>query len=110
MQSSAHDSNSIEYLTEVNRIQKLFQNKKGFVQVLGLLFAFPYVALGIGAFVLILLMMLWFMLGKILGAAIVILGLLSLTKLKWWQALIIVAIGILVFFNPFGWAKLQMMW
>ena len=95
---------------EVFKIKKLFQNKNGFVQVLGLVFAFPYIALGIGAFALVLLMMLWVMLGKILGAVIIVLGLLSLTKLKWWQACIIVGIGILVFFNPFGWARLQMMW
>ena len=94
----------------MNRIQKLFQNKNGFVPALGLVFAFPMVSLGIGIFLVVLLLMLWFMLGKILGAAIVILGLLSLTKVKWPVAVGIIMIGVFVFLNPFEWAKLQMIW
>ena len=112
MRPSAYSSNSIRYLTEVIRIQKpkMLNSKKGFVQLLALPFAFPMVSLGIGIFLLVLLLMLWFMLGKILGAVIVIFGLLSLTRFKWPVAVGIMLIGLVVFFNPFGWVKLQMIW
>jgi len=90
------------------------QSKKGFVDVLLLtlwaLISNPYILLGLGVFLLILILPFYFMLGKVMGFLLVIAGLIMFRYTDWKFAVLMVLLGILVFWNPFGWAKLQMMW
>lgn len=70
----------------------------------------PFVLLGVAIFAIVMILMLYFMLGKIIGVIIILAGLFSLKWFKWYVALIFILLGVLIFINPFEWARLQMMW
>ena len=90
----------------------MLKTKKGFVSVVAwifsLLIASPMVLLGIGIFLLVLLLGIYFALGKIIGVVIVAAGLFFSFKINWKVGLVFVAIGALLFFNPFSWDSLSM--
>ncbi len=93
----------------------MMKAKKGFIQfipaVIIALFSSPIILLGIAIFALILIVPFYFMLGKVLGTILVIIGSLVLFRLKaLYIGLIIIGIGVLIFVNPFDFLPLQMMW
>lgn len=83
-------------------------DKKGFVQVLGILFAAPYVALGTGIFLLLVLLGFYLALGKLLGAGLMVLGGLLAWRMDWKIGVPLIGVGILLFYNPFEWESLSM--
>jgi len=92
----------------VTKIENKKANKRGALQLLALPFMFPMVSLGIGIFVLVMILLSFFMLGKILGAILIVGALIAMTRgldPRW--AFTIVVLGIFVFWNPFDFATLQ---
>ena len=96
----------------------MMKNKKGILLiddlilwVIMLLIGSPYILLGIGVFVIILIAMFYFAFGKILGAIMIVASVILYFRTKSWKlALFTVIVGFLLFFNPMGWSRLAMMW
>ena len=91
---------------------KIIKSKKGNL-VLGLLsflFSEVWILLGIALFILVFFGMSYFMLGKILGAVLIVFGLLGyLRGLDPRMTVFVILAGIFVMLNPFHWETLQMM-
>ena len=92
---------------------KIIKNKKGMIQFFApLLWALGnvWVLLGIGIFLLIVVGMSFFMLGKILGVALALLGAIGFLRgADTKMAIFLILAGVFVFLNPFHWETLQMM-
>lgn len=89
---------------------QMMNSRKGMVDViLFSLISNPFILLGIAIFALILILMFYFMLGKIAGAFMLIFGLYFLSK-DWRIGAGIILLAVILFFNPFGWSTLAIMW
>jgi len=93
---------------------KMINNNKGFLQVLGP-FAAILVNIWFWVIVAVVILGFWlsaiFMLGKLIGAVIILLGFFGLMKgfVNVKYLIILILIGLLVMFNPFGWQTLSFM-
>ncbi|CAB1060219.1 hypothetical protein D1BOALGB6SA_4984 [Olavius sp. associated proteobacterium Delta 1] len=89
---------------------KLFNNKKGFLPfippIIAALAGIPWILFGAGVFILILLALIYFALGKIIGTGLIVVGIIAIFKLSWKIGLPMILIGLLTFINPFGWENL----
>jgi hypothetical protein len=90
--------------------EKMLKTKKGLAPVAfvaSLIFSFPWIALGIGLFLLAFLLGFYFALGKLIGAGLVVFGGFLTYKLSWKIGLPMMAVGLLFFYNPMDWETLQ---
>lgn len=90
----------------------MMKNKKGVANVGMMLFSIfknPVALLGLGIFIVVMMVMFYFMLGKIVGTALILIGAMSLMNKTWgWHVgLIMIILGILMFWNPFGFSMLS---
>jgi hypothetical protein len=67
----------------------------------------PWVWLGAAIFVLVLLVLIFFALGQIIGVAVVALGIMLAFKADWRVGLVFIIIGAFLFFNPLDWDSLS---
>ena len=90
-------------------MKKMMKQKKGQVAwVIALLVANPLVLLGLAIFIILFLLGFWFALGKLLGTFLVLFGGFLTFRMDWKIGLPVMALGLLVFTNPFDWESLQM--
>ena len=90
-------------------MKKLIESRKGFGQlfsILALLMANPFVLLGIAIFVIVVLLLFYFALGKIIGVGLIGFGAYMMIK-NWKIGLILLISGIFVLMNPFEWSSLS---
>ena len=86
----------------------MMKNKQGMVGIILMLIANPLILLGLGIFVFVFMFTAYFMLGKILGAGLILLSVYMFFRVDWKFALLILLIGLLIFANPFNFEFLQM--
>lgn len=109
--------------TELNNINAshykrphgVFGSKKGwawlFAGTLPALLGSPWIMLGIGIFILVLILLFYLALGKILGAVVMAAGVALLFRTKWIIALLVLILGVILFYNPYNLIPgLQIMW
>ncbi len=92
----------------------LFSSKKGWAWLLApasTALASPWVLLGLGIFVLVIVLLFLITLGKLLGALVLAGGVVLLFRARWWIALLVIGLGVMLFYNPYNLIPgLQMMW
>ena len=88
---------------------KFIKNKKGFLPVfLAPILVNPLFWLGTGIFILVIYLLSLFMLGKILGAVLIVSGIWLFAKTENWIVLVFaVLLGVILFWNPFDFGMLQ---
>ena len=86
----------------------MMKSKKGFVpMIIGALLTAPWVLLGLGIFVVLLLLGIYFALGKLIGAGLIVFGGFLISRFDWRIGAVIMGVGLLFFYNPFDWDTLS---